>query len=160
MPQKHAHNQMANDNFKDELWEHTGQVSISTQIEKRKWGWISHCPTLRKPQPNITKHSLGLNPLAQGKGRPSRPKHTWRRSIKLEVKASAFTWLVLERAAQNLSALEEAPCSLRRFIGVSQVKSQIRPSLTFLFRFFSFEFTIADFPFAILFRSKRPFPPH
>ena len=47
----------------EELCNKTKQVTLETEIKKRKWGWIGH--TLRKPAGNITRQALDWN--QQGK---------------------------------------------------------------------------------------------
>ena len=81
----------------EDLWARTSQVSIETDIRKRKWGWIGH--TFRKPQSNVTRQALEWNP--QGRRRVGRPRQTWRRSTDAEVKAAGMTWAELRRTAQN-----------------------------------------------------------
>ncbi|RUS71656.1 hypothetical protein EGW08_020580 [Elysia chlorotica] len=79
----------------EELWRRTEQTPIDIQIKKRKWGLIGH--TLRKPPTDITRQSLEWNP--QGKRKVGRPKQTWRRSMKAEIRSAGRT--ELKRDAQN-----------------------------------------------------------
>ncbi|RXN15856.1 endonuclease-reverse transcriptase [Labeo rohita] len=57
----------------EELWQRAGQESITSQILRRKWGWIGH--TLRKPASSITRQALNWNP--QGKRKRGRPRNSW-----------------------------------------------------------------------------------
>ena len=50
-----------------DLWKRTRQKPITTTIKERKWKWIGH--TLRRDQPNITRHVLDWNPRGQRKER-------------------------------------------------------------------------------------------
>ena len=92
----------------EDLWARTSQVSIETDIRKRKWGWIGH--TLRKPQSNVTRQALEWNP--QGRRRVGRPRQTWRRSTDAEVKAAGMTWAELRRTAQNRGCWRTAVAAL------------------------------------------------
>jgi hypothetical protein len=70
-----------------ELWNRTGQSSITSTIKKRKLHWIGHI--LRRPQHNITRQALDWNP--QGKRRRGRPTTTWRRTIDAGLKSCNIT---------------------------------------------------------------------
>jgi hypothetical protein len=55
---------------------------IEIQIKRRKWSWIGH--TLRKEAGGIKKTEFDWNPV--GYRRRRRPKRTWRRTIKDEIR--------------------------------------------------------------------------
>ena len=78
----------------EELWRITSQEPIEQQIKICKWRWIGH--TSRKP---ATRRGLRWTP--QGRRKRERPKTTWRRSTKPEVKVAGLTWGQLERKAQD-----------------------------------------------------------
>jgi hypothetical protein len=65
-----------------ELWRITKQKPIEIQIKRRKWNWKGH--TLCKEAEAVEKTALGWNP--QGYRRRGRPKRTWRRTIKDEIR--------------------------------------------------------------------------
>ena len=81
----------------EELWSKTKQVTLETEIKKRKWEWIGH--TLRKPAANIPRQALYWNP--QERRKVGRPKQTWWRSIEAEANATGMTWTELKRTSQN-----------------------------------------------------------
>lgn len=81
----------------EELWERAKQDPITSQIGRRKWGWIGH--TLRKPPSSVTRQSLTWNP--QGKRKRGRPRNSWRRDTEAELKKSGTTWTQIERTAQD-----------------------------------------------------------
>jgi ribosomal 50S subunit-associated protein YjgA (DUF615 family) len=60
----------------EKLWEMTGQINISKEIRKRKFGWIGH--TLRKDDSEPCKAALQWNP--QGTRARGRPRNSWRRT--------------------------------------------------------------------------------
>jgi hypothetical protein len=72
----------------EELWRITQQKSIENQIERRKLDWIGQ--TLRKETGAIEKTTLDWNP--QGYRRRGRPKRTWRRTIKDEIRGKGRSW--------------------------------------------------------------------
>jgi hypothetical protein len=53
----------------EKLWEMTGQINISNEIRKRKFGWIGY--KLRKDDGEPCKAALQWNPQGtRGRGRP------------------------------------------------------------------------------------------
>ena len=81
----------------EELWERAGQEPVAKQILKRKRGWIGH--TLRKPASSTTHHALIWN--LQGKRKRGRPRNSWRRDTKTELKQQGTNWTGAARLAQN-----------------------------------------------------------
>ena len=65
-----------------QLWERAEEELIALQVRRRKWDWIGH--TLRKPASNTTRQALSWNP--QGKRKRGRPRNSWSRELKCEVK--------------------------------------------------------------------------
>ena len=83
-----------------DLWERTSQVQIEIEILKRRWGWHGH--TLRKPNTNITRQALTLNPQGKRKrGGGGRPKNTWRCDLEADITQTGLSWKQLERIAQD-----------------------------------------------------------
>ena len=78
----------------EELWNKTKQVTLETEIIKRKWGWIDH--TLCNPAANITRQALDWNP--QRKKKVGRSKQIWQ-SIEAETKVTGMTWADLKRTS-------------------------------------------------------------
>ena len=72
------------------------QRPADAAIMMRRWRWIGH--TLRKPSTNITRQALSWNP--QGKRKRGRPRNSWRRDLKADIKRLGLTWSQLERKAQ------------------------------------------------------------
>jgi len=65
-----------------ELWARAKQRTIELEIWQRKWGWLG-C-TLRRPPGDIAKAALEWNP--QGTKPRGRPRTTWRRTIREEIR--------------------------------------------------------------------------
>jgi len=82
-----------------ELWRIAHQKSIENQI-KRKWNWIGH--TLHKETGAIEKTALDWNP--RGYRRRGRPKRTWRRTIKDEIRSTGRSWNAVKGIAGDRSA--------------------------------------------------------
>ena len=94
------------------LWTKTNQLPVETEIQRRKWRWISH--TLRKPQASITRKALTWNPQVRRKR--GRPRNTWRRDMESEVNKMGYTWLEIVTMAQRRiqwKAFTEGPFSQR-----------------------------------------------
>jgi hypothetical protein len=68
----------------EDLWSITQQETTENQIKRRKWYWIGHI--LRTETVAIQKTALDWNP--QGYRRKGRPKRTWRRIIKDEIRGT------------------------------------------------------------------------
>ena len=81
----------------EELWERADQDSVDKQILRRKWGWIGH--TLRNPASSTTRQALTWNP--QGKRKRGRPRNSWRRDTKAQLKQQGFTWTRAAATAQR-----------------------------------------------------------
>ena len=81
----------------EDLWERAGQEPVAKQILRRKLGWIGH--TLRKPASSTTRQVLTWNP--QGKRKRGRPRNSWRRDTKAELKQQGTNWSGMTRTAQN-----------------------------------------------------------
>ena len=80
----------------EDLWEGASGTGTSGQTDAaRKWGWIGH--TLRKPASSITRQALNWNP----QGKRGRPRNSWRRDTKAELKPQGTNWTGMTRAAQN-----------------------------------------------------------
>ena len=108
-----------------DLWERTNQVQIEIEILKRRWGWFGH--TLRKPNSNITRPALTLDP--QGKRKRGRPKNTWRRDLEVDITQTGLSWKQLERIAQDRRRWRDVVhglCSRRS--QVSMTRSTVLPN--------------------------------
>ena len=81
----------------EDVWERAGQEPVAKQILRRKWGWIGH--TLRKLASSTTRQALTWNP--QGKRKRGRPRNSWRRGTKAELKQQGTNWSGMARTAQN-----------------------------------------------------------
>ena len=83
----------------------------SDQKKKRKHNWIGH--TLRKKAGAIEKTALDRNPHGYRRGRP---KRTWRRTIKNEIRSTGKSWNEVKRIAGDRNAWKpfmDALCSTR-----------------------------------------------
>ena len=81
----------------EELWSTTNTKPIEEEIRRRKWKWLGH--TLRKDPMSITRQSLRWNPV--GRRKRGRPKKTWRRTVKEDMKQVDMSWGQLSNIAQN-----------------------------------------------------------
>jgi hypothetical protein len=79
----------------EKLWEVTGQINISKEIRKLKFGWIGH--TLRKDDSEPCKAALQWNP--QGTRGRGRPRNSWRRTALNE--SGKHSWSDLRFIARN-----------------------------------------------------------
>jgi len=77
--------------------------------KRRKWNWIGH--TLRKEAGTIEKTALHWNP--QGYRRRGRPKRTWRRTIKDEIRSTRRTWNEVKGIAGDRNAWKPFMNALR-----------------------------------------------
>jgi len=96
----------------EELWRITHQKSIENQIRRRKWNWIGH--TSRKEAEAIENPALDWNP--QGYRRRGRPKRTWRRTVKDEIRSTRRSWNEVKGIAGDRNAWKpfmDAICSTR-----------------------------------------------
>ncbi|XP_037944421.1 uncharacterized protein LOC119677222 [Teleopsis dalmanni] len=66
----------------NELGFRTNQPLITDEIMMRKYKWLGHM--LRKPADDIARNVLDFNP--QGSRRPGRPRNTWKRQTKAELR--------------------------------------------------------------------------
>jgi len=71
-------------------WRTANQEPIATQILRRKWSWIGH--TVGKLASNITR---------QARRKREKPRNTWRRDSKAEMRRSGRSWRDLEKAAHS-----------------------------------------------------------
>jgi hypothetical protein len=95
-----------------EVWRRTNQTPIFQTIKQRKWRCIGHI--LCRPQNNITKQALELNPL--GKSIRDRPVTKWRRLLAAELKSIWMPWGEAKKAAHDRTkwrAIVKALCSPR-----------------------------------------------
>ena len=83
--------------MKEDLWQQTDQEPVELKLKSRAWNWIGH--TLRKPDGNIAKTALELNP--QGRRKRGRPAQTWRHSQLAELQAKGVTWAAAKKKVQN-----------------------------------------------------------
>ena len=93
-----------------ELWKHTKQPKVDSQIRKCKWGWLGH--TLLKPS-DMARQALQWNP--QGKQSRGRPRNTRQRTVFKEAKGVKKTWAEIKTDDKNRvrrRILVEALCSV------------------------------------------------
>ncbi|KAL9960878.1 hypothetical protein ACROYT_G034384 [Oculina patagonica] len=81
-----------------ELYQRTGQRDITMVIKQRRWRWLGH--VIRKGRDSITRTALRWTPDS-GRRKKLRPRETWRRTIKAEMKTAGKTWKELEKAAME-----------------------------------------------------------
>ena len=96
----------------EELWRITKQKPIEIQIKRRKWNWIGH--TLSKEAEATEKTTLDWN--TQGYRGRGRPKRTWQRIIKDEIRSTGKSWNEVKGIAGDRNAwklLMDALCSTR-----------------------------------------------
>ena len=79
------------------------QEDIMVSLTWRKWTWIGHI--LRKDPNDIAKEGLFWTP--EGKRQRGRPRTTWRRSTKKELKTMHLTWSEIRKVAQDRSRWRE-----------------------------------------------------
>ena len=80
-----------------DLWRETNQIPPEDEIRRRGWRWIGH--TLCKPTSRVTRQALCWNP--HGKRKRGRPRNTWRRDHKVDIRKTGHSWSQLEMMAQN-----------------------------------------------------------
>lgn len=66
----------------NDLWQRIGQQPVEDESKRRKRGWISH--RLWKPNASTTRQVLRWN--VQGTIKRGRPKDTWLRDLKIDIK--------------------------------------------------------------------------
>lgn len=94
----------------ERLWEITNQEPIATNIRRRRWKWIGH--VLRKPEHAIARQALEWD--TNGVRKRGRPRTTWKRTIKNEIKSIDKTWAEIKETAHNRRewrGLVDALCS-------------------------------------------------
>ena len=88
-------------------------VPFHILLIRKRWRWPG--PVLRKPSDDMTKVALRWTP--EGKGKRTRHKTTWRRTIENEIKERGYTWGTIERKANNREEWRKlvrlALCSMR-----------------------------------------------
>ena len=92
-----------------ELRRRTGTEPITQQVRRKRWKWIGH--VLRMPPAALPRVALRWTP--DGRGKRSRPKETWKRTVEKEMKENSWIWGHLERRAPDRSqwhTLTEALC--------------------------------------------------
>jgi hypothetical protein len=80
-----------------DLWEATGEKSVTLQSRKRKWRSMGHA--LRKEDKSIENKALDWN--LQGARRRGRSGQTWKRTILEEAGKCSKTWSEIKSLAST-----------------------------------------------------------
>jgi len=73
------------------------QEGMGTIIMQRRWRWIGH--VIRKDNESITKTALYWTP--EGRRKCGRPKNTWRRTVKTELRGLNQSWNEIQQLAKD-----------------------------------------------------------
>ena len=89
------------------------QEDMGTIIMQRRWRWIGYI--IRKDNESITKIALYWTPKVRGKG--SRPKNTWRRTVEAELRGlkleQNWRWNKIQQLAKDRQKCKNFAAALR-----------------------------------------------
>ena len=89
----------------EEIRARAGLETISKQVARRRWAWLGH--VLRMD--HYSHPRIALTWVPEGKRKRGRPRETWRRTIKRELKENGLgTWAAAASGAEDRTAWRQS----------------------------------------------------